>query len=56
MMGNLLIEAESGQPAPGQMHLQLLDQLALAGDAVEIADQQNAQQEFRIDQGLPVSL
>ena len=51
MMGNLLIEAESGKPAPGQMHLQLLDQLALAGDAVEIADQQNAQQEFRIDRG-----
>ena len=51
VMGNLLIEAESGKPAPGQMHLQFLDQLALAGDAVEIADQQNAQQEFRIDRG-----
>jgi hypothetical protein len=31
--------------------MQFLDQLALAGDAVEIADQQNAQQEFRIDRG-----
>src|SRR4029077_7698230 len=50
-MGNLLIETESGKPAPGQMHLQLFDQLALAGDAVEIADQQNAQEEFRIDRG-----
>ena len=40
--GNLLIEAESGKPAPGQMHLQFLDQLALAGDAIEIADQQDA--------------
>jgi hypothetical protein len=36
VMGNLLIEAESGKPAPGQMHLQFLDQLALAGDLVEI--------------------
>jgi hypothetical protein len=51
VMGNLLIEAESGKPAPGQMHLQFLDQLALAGDAIEIADQQDAQQEFRIDRG-----
>ncbi len=33
------------------MHLQLLDQLALAGDTVEIADQKDAQQEFRIDRG-----
>src|SRR6201986_2362580 len=51
VMGNLLIEAESGKPAPGQMHLQFLDQLALAGDAIEIADQQDAQQKFRIDRG-----
>ena len=33
------------------MHLQFLDQLALAGDAIQIADQQDAQQEFRIDRG-----
>src|SRR6201987_3466873 len=51
VMGNLLIEAESGKPAPGQMHLQLLNQFALAGDAIQIADQQEAQQEFRIDRG-----
>src|ERR1700752_3566819 len=51
VIGNLLIKAESGKPAPGQMHLQFLDQLALAGDAIEIADQQDAQQEFRIDRG-----
>src|ERR1700751_1349711 len=51
VMGNLLIEAESGKPAPGQMHLQLLNQFALAGDAIQIADQQDAQQEFRIDRG-----
>jgi hypothetical protein len=31
------------------MHLQLLEQLALAGDAVEIADQQDAQEEFWVD-------
>src|ERR1700756_5328952 len=51
VMGNLLIEAESGKPAPSQMHLQLLDQLALAGNTIEIADQQDTQQEFRIDRG-----
>ena len=50
-MGNLLIEAESGKPAPGQMHLQFLDQLALARDPIEIADQQDAQQKFWIDRG-----
>ena len=51
VMGNLLIEAKSGKPAPGQMHLQFLDQLALAGDTIQIADQQDAQQKFRIDRG-----
>src|ERR1700740_3723107 len=51
VMGNLLIEAESGKPAPSQMHLQLLEQLQLAGNTIEIADQQDTQQEFRIDRG-----
>ena len=50
-MRNLLIEAESGKPAPGRMHLQLLDQPAIAGDAVETADQQDAQRKFRTDRG-----
>ena len=45
VMRNLLIETEPGKPAPGQMHLQLLDQLALASDAIQIADQQDAQQQ-----------
>src|SRR6266849_5211180 len=49
VMRNLLIEAESGEPTPRQMHAQLFHQLPLAGDAVEIADQQHAQQQFRID-------
>jgi len=49
VMGNLLIEAESGKPAPSQMHLELLDQFALTSHAIQIADQQDAQQEFRID-------
>src|SRR6202040_1026409 len=51
VMGNLLIETEPGKPAPGQMHLQFLNQFALAGDAIQIADQQDAQQEVRIDRG-----
>ena len=51
VMGNLLIETEPGKPAPGQVHLQLLDQFALTGNAIQIADQQDAQEEFRIDRG-----
>jgi hypothetical protein len=49
VMRNLLIEPQSGKPAPCQMHAQLLHQLALAGNAVEIADQKDAQQKLRID-------
>ena len=49
VMRNLLIEAQTGEPAPRQMHAQLLHQLAFAGDAVQIANQQNAQQKFGID-------
>ena len=50
-MRNLLIEPQTGEPAPRQMHAQLFHQFALAGDAVQIADQQNAQQQFGINRG-----
>jgi hypothetical protein len=50
-MRNLLIETQTGEPAPRQMHAQLFHQLALAGNAVQIANQQNAQQELGIDRG-----
>ena len=33
------------------MHAQFFHQLALAGDAVQIADQKNAQQQLRINRG-----
>ncbi len=46
---NLLIDAKAGEPAQGQMHPQLFDQPAFAGDSVEIPDQQNAKQQVRID-------
>ena len=49
VMWNLLIETETCEPAPRQMHAQFLNQLALAADAIQIANQQNAQQQFRID-------
>jgi hypothetical protein len=39
-MRNLLIEPEAGKPAPGQMHAQLLDQFALAGDAIQIVERE----------------
>src|ERR1035437_1714150 len=50
---DLLIKTQSREPSPRQMHAQLLDQLALAADAVQVADQQNAQQQLRIDRGPP---
>ena len=49
VMRDLLIEAQTREPAPRQMHAQFLHQLAFAGDAVQIADQQNAQQKFGIN-------
>jgi len=49
VMRNFLIEAEPSKPAPSQMHTQLLDQLSFTRDAVQLADQQDAQEEFRID-------
>ena len=52
-MRNFLIEAQTGEPAPRQVHAQLFHQFALAGDAVQIADQQNAQQQFGVDGGPP---
>ena len=48
-MRNLLIEPQTGEPSPRQMHAQLFHQFALAGDAVQIADQQNAQQQLGIN-------
>jgi hypothetical protein len=56
VVGNLLIKAQPGEPAPRQVHAQLFHQLALAGDAVQIANQQNAQQKLGINRGAPVSL
>ena len=47
----LLIAVAMAVPAPRQVHAQLLHQLAFAGDAVQIADQQNAQQQLGIDRG-----
>ena len=58
-MRDLLIEAQSREPAPRQMHAQFLHQLPLAGDAVQIANQQNAQQKLGINRwtaGLAVTL
>ena len=51
VMWNLLVEAQTGEPAPGQMHAQFLHQLPLAGDAVQVADQQDAQQKLGINRG-----
>jgi|SRR5580698_7217935 hypothetical protein len=49
VMRNFLVEAETSEPAPRKVHAQLLDKLALAAYPVQIANQQNAEQELRID-------
>jgi hypothetical protein len=59
VMRNLLIETQACEPAPRQVHAQFLYQLALTGDAVQIPNQQNAQQKFGIDRrpsGLAVAV
>src|SRR5437879_4407934 len=49
VMGNLLLEPQPGEPAPRQVHAQFFQQLPLTGDAVEIPQQQDPQQHFRIN-------
>ena len=49
VMRDFLIETQAREPAPRQMHAQFLHQFAFAGDAVQIADQQNAQQQLGIN-------
>ncbi len=46
---DLLIESQSGKPAPRQMHAQLLHQFAFTADAIQVADQQDAQQKLGIN-------
>jgi len=55
-MRELLIESQAREPTPCQVHAQFLDQPALAGDALQIANQQNAQQQFGIDRRTAVSM
>jgi hypothetical protein len=42
-MWRLLIDPQPCEPAPCQMHAQFLDQLALTCNAIQVADQQDAQ-------------
>jgi hypothetical protein len=46
-----MIETQTREPAPRQMHAQFFHQLGFAAEAIQKADQQNAQQEFRINRG-----
>ena len=48
-MRDFLIETQARKPAPCQMHAQFLHQFALTGEAVQIPNQQNAQQKLGID-------
>ena len=55
VMWNLLIETQPGEPSPRQVHTEFFHQLAFARDAVQIADQQNAQQQLGINRRPPGS-
>ncbi len=47
IVGMLELSSKACKPAPRQMHAQFRDQFALDGNAVEIADQQDAQQQLQ---------
>jgi hypothetical protein len=49
VMRDLLIEAQAGKPAPGEMHSQFLDQLAFTCNAIQVADPEDAQQKLWIN-------
>src|ERR1700730_5392577 len=49
VMRDLMIETQTGEPAPRQVHAQLLHQLPFAADAVQITNEQNAQQQRGIN-------
>ena len=51
MVGNLLAEIQPREPAVGQMHPHFVHQAPLAGDSIEIAYQQQAQQYLGINRG-----
>jgi hypothetical protein len=51
VMRDLLIEAQTREPAPRQVHAQFFHQLAFACDSVQITNQQDAQQQLGIDGG-----
>ena len=48
MIGNRLIEAQAGEPAVGEVQTDFVEQPSFARDAVQIFDQQDAQQDFGI--------
>ena len=50
---NFLVEAEASEPVISKMHPNILNQAALAGDSVQIANQQNSKQNFWIDRRPP---
>src|SRR5438132_3262740 len=52
-MENILLKPQPGEPAPRQVHAQFFQQLPLTGDAVDIPQQQDPQQHFRINPRSP---
>ncbi len=55
-MRNFLIEAEASEPAISKMHPDVADQTALTRDAVQVSDQENANDTSGSIDGRPVWL
>jgi hypothetical protein len=51
VVGNLSLESKSAEPAVRQMHTHLFYQASFTGDSVQIAHQQKAQENFRVNRG-----
>ncbi len=47
-----MIEAEASERAISKMHPNVLDQTSLTRDAVQVSDQENAEQHFGVDRWL----
>jgi len=51
MVGQRLVKPQAGEPPIGEMHPYFVQQAPLTGDPIEVPDEQQAQQHFRVNRG-----
>ena len=51
MVRQRLVKPQAGEPPIGEMHPDFVQQAPLAGDPLEVPDEQQAQQYFRVNRG-----